>query len=90
MTAAVASPQPDGWADHLCPCRLPPPAQRRAIRQAAHVGLSAAASRLGVDTMTLSRWERGLHEPRARYIADYLRLLADLKQQAVRHSQPQK
>lgn len=92
MTIAATHPPPDGWAEHLCPCRLPPPARRRAIRQAANVGLTRAASRLGVDAMTLSRWERGLHEPRTRYIAAYLQLLADLTEQARRHSsgRPQK
>ncbi|WP_433730935.1 helix-turn-helix domain-containing protein [Actinoplanes sp. CA-051413] len=86
MTLASTHSQPDDWDSHLCACRLPPPPQRRAIRQAAHMSLSHAASRLGVDTMTLSRWERGLHEPRPRYIPAYLDLLDHLRAQAVKHT----
>lgn len=84
MTTPAPEIRPDSLIEHICACRLPSPAERRAIRRAARVSLSQVAEVLGVDIMTVSRWERGLHEPRARYVPAYQRLLDALIQVASR------
>lgn len=58
--------------------RLPPPAERRAIRLAAGATLEDVARALRVHAMTVSRWERGVAEPWPRHHAAYLCLLAAL------------
>lgn len=69
--------------------RLPPPAERRAIRVAAGATLRDTATALQVNAMTVSRWERGLAEPWPRHRASYLCLLAALAQVAAELSRPQ-
>jgi DNA-binding transcriptional regulator YiaG len=70
--------------------RLPPPADRRAIRVAAGATLRDIAVALKVDAMTISRWERGLTEPWPRHRAAYLCLLAELTEVAVELTTVQK
>lgn len=65
-------------AEQLRVPRLPPPADRRAIRLAAGATLRQIGEALRVDAMTVSRWERGLTEPWPRHRAAYLCLLAAL------------
>jgi transcriptional regulator with XRE-family HTH domain len=62
--------------------RLPPPARRREIRKAARATLLDVATELGVTQLSVSNWERGLHEPRRRYIQPYRRLLEVLAELA--------
>lgn len=49
--------------------RLPPPAERRATRVLANVSLREAGAALGVDPMTVLRWERGATPRRDHAIA---------------------
>jgi transcriptional regulator with XRE-family HTH domain len=58
-------PPVDGWADRLVQCRTV-------------LGLSQkeSAKRMGVDSSTLARWERGEREPTGKFVARASRLLA--------------
>lgn len=47
----------------------------RELRRAAGVSVGEAAAALGVDTATLSRWERGRQMPRAQRALDYANLI---------------
>ena len=60
--------------------QLPGPEFRRALRLEAGLSLSDVADRLGVTRSTVSRWERGLRNPRADNRARYSELLAELKE----------
>lgn len=62
--------------------RLPPPAERRAIREAAGVSISAIARELGVSPSAVSVWEKGTFTPRPRHAAAYSDLLRALQQLA--------
>lgn len=62
--------------------RLPPPAMRRAIRQAAGVTQQRIADELGVDRVTVTRWEAGRRHPRGELAARYTRLLDALQELA--------
>jgi transcriptional regulator with XRE-family HTH domain len=57
---------PDSWADHLVQCRTA-------------LGLSQkeAARRLGVDSSTLARWERGERRPAGVLLNQVKRFLKD-------------
>ncbi len=55
--------------------RLPPPDERRAIRCRARASLKDIAQVLGVQVMTVSRWERGIREPWPKHRAAYICLL---------------
>lgn len=59
--------------------RLPSPALARAIREAAGVSQGRLADELGVDRVTVTRWEGGLRRPRGSTAARYAELLAQLK-----------
>ena len=65
--------------DQLRATCLPPPAERRAIRRRAKARLEDIAKAVGVDPMTVSRWERGLSEPWPKNRDDYLRVLDALR-----------
>jgi DNA-binding transcriptional regulator YiaG len=58
--------------------RLPPPRERRRIREAAGATQLEFAGVLKVGVMTLNRWERGLTRPRGRNAAAYAALLEEL------------
>ncbi len=58
---------------------LPGPTLARAIRQAAGVSQERLAQELGVDRVTVTRWETGIRRPRGRRAAAYAELLARLK-----------
>jgi DNA-binding XRE family transcriptional regulator len=60
--------------------RLPPPWRRRQIRETARVSQREFAAALGVQVMTLNRWERGLACPRGRNAASYSVALARLEE----------
>ena len=58
--------------------RLPPPAVARGIRRAAGVTQRAMASTLGVNRVTVARWESGTRRPRGELRAAYASLLREL------------
>lgn len=58
--------------------RLPKPAEARAIRLAAGVAQTRLAGELGVNRVTLARWERGTRRPRGRLLERYVALLEAL------------
>ena len=62
--------------------RLPAPAERRSIREAAGVTLTEIADELGVTATAVMRWERGTEPQRDRAIA--YRQLLDALRDAVR------
>lgn len=62
--------------------RLPPPPMRRAIRQAAGVSQRQVAEELGVDRVTVARWELGTRNPQSRFLGAYLALLDGLRDSA--------
>ncbi|MFI5895609.1 helix-turn-helix domain-containing protein [Actinoplanes sp. NPDC051513] len=82
MTHAIPDPAArEGVAelvDRLRANRLPPPAERRAIRKRADVTLDDVAKALGVEKMTVSRWERGVRQPWPKNRAAYICLLQAL------------
>jgi DNA-binding transcriptional regulator YiaG len=59
--------------------RVPTPALARAIREEAGVSQARLAEELGVQRVTVTRWETGLRRPRGRLRAAYGRLLAQLQ-----------
>ncbi|GIM88723.1 helix-turn-helix domain-containing protein [Paractinoplanes toevensis] len=86
---SLANPEP--WVetevvnlvDRLRADRLPPPPERRTIRRRARASLKDVAQALGVDIMTVSRWERGKADPWPRHRAAYIRALRALAELAV-------
>lgn len=59
---------------------LPAPALARAIREAAGVSQERIAQELGVDRVTVTRWESGARRPRGAQAVAYARLLEQLKE----------
>lgn len=76
-TEAVAEPF-SALVERVRASRLPRPAERRRIRQAARLTYRDMASVLGVDPMTVLRWERGV-TPRPEHAVYYRRLLDALE-----------
>jgi DNA-binding transcriptional regulator YiaG len=73
---------PDGIRDLVTEVRLtqlPAPARRKRIRVDAGVSARKAARALGVDVMTLVRWEQGA-TPRPEHAIPYRRLLDGLEE----------
>ena len=62
--------------------RLPPPALRKAIREAAGVSQRRVAEDLGVDRVTVARWESGSRNPQSRFVEPYLTLLEGLRSES--------
>lgn len=65
--------------------RLPPPAERRRIREAAGVSLRQLAAAIpphGVSAMAVVRWEAGAVPRDTTHLRGYARLLDDLRQLA--------
>lgn len=60
--------------------RLPSPAMARAIRAAAGVSQARLAAELGVQRVTVARWEAGKRRPRGELLAAYVELLEGLRQ----------
>lgn len=58
---------------------LPSPDSRRAIRVAAGVSLEDVAREVGVTRSAVARWERGDRSPGREHIAEYSRVLHELK-----------
>jgi DNA-binding transcriptional regulator YiaG len=59
---------------------LPPVAERRPIRESAHITQAEFARALRVDTATISNYENGKREPRGRMREAYADLLGRLKE----------
>ena len=59
--------------------RLPPPALRRAIREASGLSAAQVALPLGVTRQTLSNWERGTRTPSGPYLEAYIAVLDELQ-----------
>lgn len=58
--------------------KLPPPAERQAIRLKAGVPQDRMARELDVHRVTFLRWERGDRNPRREHLDAYARLLHEL------------
>jgi DNA-binding transcriptional regulator YiaG len=61
--------------------RMPSPETARMIRRAAHVSQTRMACELGVDRITLYRWESGLAQPRSAARAKWAALLDELQRE---------
>ncbi|WP_033338946.1 helix-turn-helix domain-containing protein [Catenuloplanes japonicus] len=72
MTLAPESPP---LVETIRATRLPPPSECRAIRQRSGATLAEVAAEVGVDPMTISRWERGLNKPNRARAITYRHLL---------------
>jgi transcriptional regulator with XRE-family HTH domain len=59
--------------------RLPPPMLCRAIRREAGVTQDRVASELGVNRVSVARWEGGSRRPRGEVRGRYAQLLRDLQ-----------
>lgn len=59
---------------------LPPPDDRRAIRERAGASQSACAETLGVSQQAFAFWETGATTPSGERAAAYVELLHDLEQ----------
>jgi DNA-binding transcriptional regulator YiaG len=58
---------------------LPPPWARRAIREAAGCSQEDVARHLGVNRVTVSRWEKGERTPRRAHLLAYVAVLDVLR-----------
>jgi transcriptional regulator with XRE-family HTH domain len=63
--------------------RLPAPPVARAIRMAAGATQEQVAEQLGVDRVTVARWEAGARRPRLAMRLRYAQLLSELQELAV-------
>lgn len=61
--------------------RLPAPATARAIRLEANLSLGRMATELGVDRVTVGRWESGTRHPRGENLRRYVELLEALSEE---------
>lgn len=62
--------------------RLPPAPVAKAIRAAAGVSQQQVADELGVDRVTVARWEGGQRRPRGALLSRYVDLLDALREAA--------
>lgn len=62
--------------------RMPSPAVRRAIREAAGVTQQRIADEIGVHRMTVARWESGARQPKGADASAYAALLEQLREVA--------
>jgi transcriptional regulator with XRE-family HTH domain len=60
--------------------KLPTPAMQREIRKAAGVSQAQVAAELGVQRVTVARWETGLRKPSPRLLERYVELLEQLRE----------
>ena len=59
--------------------QLPAPSMCQVIRETAGVSRSRLAKALGVDPVTVGRWERGRYRPRGAMLAEYAGLIDALR-----------
>jgi len=57
---------------------LPPPALRRAVREAAGLSQARCALEFEVDRATFSRWEGGQRQPRGTALVAYAEFIEEL------------
>ncbi len=77
----VTSAQPTGLLEQVRAAqRLPAPAVARAIRQAAGVTQQQVADELGVNRVTVARYELGERSPRSELRLRYVELLETLRE----------
>lgn len=62
--------------------RLPPPRERRRIREDAGITVKRASRMIDVSDMAISYWERGQREPQGEHLRRYVELLDGLKKVA--------
>jgi transcriptional regulator with XRE-family HTH domain len=60
--------------------RLPPPVVARAIRDAAGVSQQQVADELGINRVSVARWELGARIPRGPLRLRYVELLDELRE----------
>jgi DNA-binding transcriptional regulator YiaG len=78
---AIASARTIGLAAQVRAARkLPPPSIARAIRHEAGVSQQQVADELGVNRVTVARWELGERAPRGELRLRYIALLDELQQ----------
>jgi len=68
--------------------RLPTPALARAIRQSAGVSQARLAEEVGVNRVTLTRWELGQRTPRGAARLRYADVLAELEREVLGSERP--
>lgn len=61
---------------------LPPPALRRALREAAHVSLDEIAQEIGVTRQAVARWEQGTRFPRPPHLYRYAEVLRTFQRES--------
>lgn len=59
--------------------RMPTPALARAIRESAGLSQARVAEALGVDRVTVTRWETGRRRPRGQIAREYVALIEKLR-----------
>jgi DNA-binding XRE family transcriptional regulator len=90
----IAIPDPRTWgevvnlADRLLSQKLPPPAERQAIRAAAGATVEDVAAAVGVNPMTIRRWEAGTSKPWPRHKSAYITCLAALERVTAARTSP--
>lgn len=75
----VAEPRGTPLAARVRDAQLPPPAERKRIREESRASLRVIGAELDVSPMTVSRWERGECEPGFDHAVRYGRLLRRLR-----------
>jgi DNA-binding transcriptional regulator YiaG len=75
MTITTPTPQAAELAERLRPEKLPPPGERRALRDKAGVTRARAAQALGINIKTLREWETRDRRIQARHLEAYQQLL---------------
>jgi DNA-binding transcriptional regulator YiaG len=65
---------------------LPPPSDRRRIRECAGVSQHDIAVTVGVDRATVSRWEAGLLTPQGGHLSNYSLVLGELERIVARRA----
>lgn len=68
----------DDFLNDLRSAHLPPPAERRRVREAAGVSMRELAAALGVTHGSVRNWETTTKKPRLRVRREYARLLREL------------
>ena len=61
---------------------LPPPAERRALREVAGISLDVIARELGVTRQAVGHWELGTRHPNGRNLRRYVEILRILREAA--------
>jgi DNA-binding transcriptional regulator YiaG len=68
--------------EELARVRRRPPQVAKAIREAARVSQARLAAELGVDRVTVARWESGERRPRGQMLSRWMDLLDHMERAA--------